>query len=835
MLETLPSTTLGTSNRRLAIGMGMVSCSALIFQISTIRVLAASTWYHFTFLVVTLALLGSAVGAMSLALLEHRKHGTRSETGFPASCFALLSSALVFLTLVIHVQLPPEPFDIYLRGDMAQLGRIAVTIAPTFASFMALGITHALIFSRTLGNQRSLCASDLIGATIGCISSVILLPVLGAPYLYSLSAFLLATSALLLGVSKRWHVVIGSLSLLMLLVAIPPLVDSLETQFVFSDTKTIAGLESHIERTVWDPVARVDVLAPVQGIFPGAGGIGNNCMGNSYSYRLITQDGVAPTAIIQPTSSPSAMPILDCYLQGLVYRPYANASTLVIGVGGGLDVLLALHHGARSVVGVEINQTMCNLLESEYLEYSGALSLQPNVSLIHADGRSFIARCEKLFDVIVLNGTDTFSASVSGGYALAEDYLYTVEAFQDYIKHLASGGTLALSRWAMTPPREELRVVTTAIQALETLGAQRIPQHLMLVAGPQPQDGSFPWAQILIARDPFEEASVDAYRNWARFHRCDVIFDPYRPQSGIYDLVLHMTGEQRAQWITHYEYDVKPCTDSRPFFFQFYRWRSLWDAIEVWFAGLSDHSFSHPIRRTGRMAELPVGLFVLLVAMAGTLLLTLSTWSIPLLFRAQRSNLSHSMGGWGLLFLFSGIAFFLIEITVIQRLTLFLGTPAHAFLATFLYIVCSAGSGAIYENGRNRIQKPRMALLLIIIIALSCSIWILDKIWGRYMIYLPPLGRSITLGLALMPLGWAQGRAYACSMALVAREGRMHLYYALGVNFSASVFGTISATCMFPVLGVVDVMLLGVGCYVLELFVWRYFLSRVVHTCARIT
>ena len=129
--------------------------------------------------------------------------------------------------------------------------------------------------------------------------------------------------------------------------------------------------------------------------------------------------------------------------------PYVVAnprSVLIIGAGGGMDVANAVNRGAERVVGVEINRQIIDLLNHEFLDFSGGIYRHPAVEIVHSDGRTYVERSGEKFDVIQLTLVDTFAAISSGALALAEDFLYTTEAFEAYVDHLSPDGILVLGR-----------------------------------------------------------------------------------------------------------------------------------------------------------------------------------------------------------------------------------------------------------------------------------------------------------------------------------------------------------------------------------------------------
>src|SRR5262249_248899 len=140
---------------------------------------------------------------------------------------------------------------------------------------------------------------------------------------------------------------------------------------------------------------------------------------------------------------------------------------LVIGPGGGRDLVSALVFGAKRVVGVEINPIIANDVMSDRLrDFSGGIYHHPRVQVVVDDGRSFVRRTPERFDVIQASLVDTWGGPGAGAYTLTENTLYTVEAFQDYLDHLTDGGILSFTRWVF----DGIRLVSLAQAVCEARG-----------------------------------------------------------------------------------------------------------------------------------------------------------------------------------------------------------------------------------------------------------------------------------------------------------------------------------------------------------------------------
>ncbi len=154
-----------------------------------------------------------------------------------------------------------------------------------------------------------------------------------------------------------------------------------------------------------------------------------------------------------------------------VLRPHGDFA--IIGPGGGVDVLRAVANGSPNVTGIEINPIIANdIMRDRFADYTYHLYQIPEVHMHVSDGRSFIRNSHDQYDVVQMTLVDTWASTAAGAFALSENNLYTVEAFREYFEHLKPDGMIAITRWEFAKPREALRVVSQAMEALRQMGVR---------------------------------------------------------------------------------------------------------------------------------------------------------------------------------------------------------------------------------------------------------------------------------------------------------------------------------------------------------------------------
>src|SRR2546428_7925503 len=473
-----------------------------------------------------------------------------------------------------------------------------------------------------------------------------MLPMLGAPGLYGLAATLAAVSAtlslrgrtrvlpvvtcvLLTGVLAGWGDIVA-----------PPQAGP-EKSAVYAP-----GID-HLA-TRWDPSSRVDVV---------------QYQGQPIGYQYLhfvdpAYTGPRPDAHLMSLDLSAATPILDgrgdmsVLRQTIIAAPYelvADPSVLVIGPGGGVDLPNALGHGARSVEAVEVNRAVVGLMRGEFATYSGHLYSAPTVRVVEDEARSYIRRSNERYDLIVMTVVDSWAALASGSYALTESYLYTAEAFEDYLAHLNGRGALAVGRWYRDPPVEMLHTAQLAATALRAQGLAHVSDHLIVLR-------YLNFGLLIASPIPFDRDSVERIRAFAAARSFVVEYDPLAP-SGPF-----ATAVREDQGI--------PATDDRSFFF----------AADTRYGGF------------------PVAYGLVFVALVPAVLLSYLLLVVPL--RRRLGPLLRTEVGLATTVrsLAVGLGFIGAEIVLLQRLTLYLGQPALALSLGLAALLMGAAIGSGWSS-----------------------------------------------------------------------------------------------------------------------------------------
>jgi hypothetical protein len=469
----------------------------------------------------------------------------------------------------------------------------------------------------------------------------------------------------------------------------------------------------------------------------------------------IDQDGCAGTPIENLTGDPSALTHLAFDVTSVGYQVFAPRDVCIIGAGGGRDIASALSLGATRVDAVELNAAIVGLMAGPLREFSGAIYDRPGVNAQVSEGRSFLERTDRRYDLLQISLVDTWAATSAGAYALSENYLYTLEAFRLYWERLTDDGVLSISRWTdLRRPVEGARLFLLAEAALESLGVPEPRRHLLFVTG-----GGGAVGTLLVTRRPVDEHVL------ARLSEVDRTrgFEPLWPEdaSAARASFVHRILTQGTGSLESAGFDLSPPTDDRPFFFQAVK---ILGARDDAASGVeSDQNF--------RSVEMLRTVVLVLTGLAVALFL------LP--FALGRS-LARSPGFWtgSAYFSLIGAAFMLIEIPWIQRSILYVGHPSYATSTVLSGLLLGAGLGSAASTRASQTVSNRVMLLTPLLVAVVNGI--LNEVFHATM-SLELWQRIAVCSALLVPSGFCMGFFFPVGMVRFADRHKAWFWAVNGV------------------------------------------------------
>lgn len=789
----------------------LISAGVIGYEILLMRLLSIIQWHHFAYTIISLALLGFGASGTFIALTQRWL--------LPRFFLSFLINASLFglttvLGFVVAQNIPFNPLEILwdIRQAFHLLELYLILSLPFFCAANCIGLTLA----RFRDQIHRIYRFDLLGAGTGALMMVLMLFVLhpsaGLRFLGSLG--FLAAALLSLGLALRHSRWLAAAFLSMGL-ALPFIWPQGWLALRISEYKGLK-LALHVPNSevIAERVSPLGLLTVVRSPtipFRHAPGMSLNCSVEPPPQLGIFTDGDGLSPITRYDGDRDSLAYLDCLSSALPYHLLDHPRVLVLGAGGGTDVLMALYHGARSIDAVELNHQVADLVERSYAEFAGHLYQREGIELHVAEARGFVRGSLDRFDLIQLSLLDAFSTSASGGYALNETYLYTVEALQEYLRHLSPGGLLGVTRWLKMPPRDSLKLLAAAGKALERSDADRPEMRIAMIRG-------WKTATLLVKSGAFTEEEIRAIRAFCDERSFDLGYYPGMRASEanrynlldrpyLYEGAVALLGQGRDAFLKDYKFYINPATDDRPYFFHFFKWRTLPEILSLrGQGGLPLLEWTYPIL-----------VATLLQALVASMVLIL----LPLWALRRTGEPSGRRSRVAVYFLALGLAFLFIEIAFIQKIILFLSHPLYAVAVVLCGFLIFAGLGSGYSpRWARHIERIRpkpdglaipAAVLGIVVIALI------------YLAGLPPVFRSlmvlpgilkvpIVIGF-IAPLAFCMGMPFPLGLSKVAEAMPTFIPWAWGLNGCASVISAILAAILSIHFGFTVVVVLALGLY----------------------
>ncbi len=534
----------------------------------------------------------------------------------------------------------------------------------------------------------------------------------------------------------------------------------------FLKVKYVAGQsESDIIFEKWNPINRVTVRPVAPEIFSGE------------KVLQINYDATAVSSIHFFDGDLKRLEYLQRLPWSFYYRIRKEAEVLIIGVGGGHDVLTAYINGHRAITGVEINPTIVRLVKETYRHFNGDLFHQPGIRLVCNDGRNFIRHTDRQFDIIHLSNVDSFVASSSGSFTFVENSLYTVEAFKDYYRRLKDDGVLWMGRWNTIEGYflETFRVLTGAVEALDELGVAEPEKHLVILEARTP----VPWrpAVVLLKKSPFDSEELRAIDRLRDEMGLVWLHHPERRMANALDEYLFTSDRQAI--LDRYPFRVDPNRDDCPFFYNF-----LKPVHYLWNPHTAAVPFTYPV-------------FMFKSLLIIVLVMVVFTMFLPLLVsNAVRRQIGQVDRPWGYLLYFAclGLGFMFVEIPLIQKFILFLGQPLYAIGLILSTLLIASGIGSLLAGrfAESTALRRLCGVIIILCIALAVYIGGLPRVFEMFL-GVPLVARFVVAVILLLPLGMLMGMAFPLGIRVLAKDAQPMVPWVWGINGACSVMGSVMA------------------------------------------
>ena len=789
--------------------VALLTASLMSTELLLTRIFSVVVWYHFAFFAISVALFGTGVASLYVHVRQSAlaPEQAREQLGRAA----LVLAAVILGVDVVLVHVTPDwfaPGSAFTHVTFKLVALFVLAAAP----FLVGGFALSLAMTRFSSAIHELYFWDLAGAGAACVLVVPLLGLFGGPVALVLSALLAAGAAMTFatsageqarGLRTGSRLAVGGLAVLSVVLPMTGLLD-----IRFARGIRLADVAPELNR--WNSFSMVTV-SPVN-VFRGWG-ISPAYRGQFPEQKSLVIDMNALTPITRFSGNFEDVGYATHDLSALVYRLKQRPERVcVIGAGGGKDVLAALASGAQHVTAVEINPLIVNdVMKGAYRDYTGGLYLRDDVTAVVDDGRSYVRRSTDRYDVLLLSMVDTSAATAAGAYALTENSLYTVEAFEDFTSRLRDGGVLSVSSVSMKGLATGARLVSIARTALLGQGADPA-RSVFVVATPWLHTPGAVLYDVLVKPSGFSPAELATLSAAARELAFPVVYptaSPAHPEAAWITAILTTRDEAAlAADMARWPQDVSPTTDDRPFFFYQNRFADL-------AGGLS----------TDGLVLFGNGLAILARVAVIAFVLVLAFLLFPLFFGRKEITRGTGAPGWDVAYVASlGLGFMFVEIALIQRFALYLGNPVYSLAVVLLAILVGGALGSrVLARGEvsdlgGRLLKSLVALLVyVVVLALALGpLFAATTGWSGSL-------RAVVAAALLLPLGFLLGAPFPAGLRAIGLRAESRIPWLWAINSATSVLASIAATTTSLHLGISASLWIGAAIYLAALA-----LSRVV-------
>ena len=791
------------NSRALYPAIMLLSAMGIAYQIALTRVFSIGQWHHFAYMIISIAMLGLGASGTVWSLARERIRGREAAVLRVCAFLGAVSFAVCY---ALSQQVPFETYQITTQPSQVWYLLLLYLILsiPFFleASCVALGF---FIASRNIGR---LYFYNMFGAGLGALGVIGLLfiqPPAMIPYWLTAGG---AVAYLILCAGPWRQFVMRAIPLAVVLAIV---FAAGVTPVRMSEYKelsyTLDFPDATIEAEAYSPLSQVTAVSS-ELIRETPGQISNYPMGELGALPEqigLFFDGGAVSPVNRFDGDLDRFQWLDYVTGALPYRLVENPSVLVLGAGGGMDVLQGLSLGAEHVTAVEVDPGVFRLMGEEFREFSGGLYERPDVDAVLAEGRGYLqANPDAEFDLIQVPLFGSFSTAAAGVYSLNESFVYTVEAVSLYMDRLSEDGVLALTCWLKTPPRDAIKLFATAAEALEYRGVENPEDHLAFIR-------SWNNATIVAAREPMDEADVAALRTFAEERFLDLDYYPgmdpgdatqftQLDEPYYVEAAQAILSEGREDYYREYLFHVRPATDDQPYFFRFLKLSAMPQILEDLGA---------------QWVNFVEWGYVVLVAtigqgiLAGAVLILL-----PLIALARRPGVKGARRWTLLYFACLGLSFMFLEIGFIQTFMLFLAYPVYAMAVVLTAFLVFSGLGSLTAG-----SLPWPAPRIVAVSVAGIAVFAVAYLFLLPVLYTVGAGWSdpvkIAASIALLaPLSFCMGMPFPAGMQLVSDRADNLVPWAWGINGCLSVTGATLAAFTAVHLGFQMVVLIAVGIYI---------------------
>jgi len=788
-----------------------ISLFVISLELFLTRILSLKTWNHIVYLIIPFAVLGYGIGA-NIYLIFRKSIGKFNKSTVISFCLILISITSILSTLhLIGLEVHLKKL-LHSLSDFDSIVMLIVSYFTVLIPFIPFGFLIVYLFSENVPISNKLYFFDLLGAGAGALVFILLInhfAVVSSIVILSLITLFLLT--LIKYPNKKFitTIIFSFLIILSITKIDEPSHYAIDQSKGWENIPDLLSPHQYdLLVSEWNSLGRTDIYRIKDA------SIRKQFLKNAYfrinlspppEFSYITTNITAGTPIFHFSEDgiKKSHSMVDLFSQPFEapYTVLKHPTVAIIGTGGGRDIFTALTHNAKKITGAEINPTTYAHMSpgGKLFNYSGGIYNANNVQIYNVDGRHLIKTLNKnTYDLIVLTGVDTFSGLVNGAYTYAESYLYTKTAVENYLDILMDNGILNFNRrFFPDKPREGLRLFVISLEALRSSGATHPWDHIII-------GGFQKWSIILVKKTPFTTSEKATIMNYFKNQGTQTLFPNEGWKTGRMENLTafdhyakaFFEGKQK-QYEKTYPYDISVITDDNPFFYKYYKFNIL-----------NPFSVEYD-RHTGTLIFITQ-----MVVLGQALFFILLFIFIPLMkFKAKEIKNLPKNALFPFITYFSclGVGFMFIEIPLMQKFVLLLGSPIYSISVTLTALLIFTGLGSLlahYLKDAITIKLATFLLCMCLIFFIGLNTLILEHA-VQFSFFL----RIMTVCGMLLPLGLCLGIFFPRGLKLVGKNYQETVAWAWGLNSGFTVLGSILAIVIAQFSGFHFVLWLALGLY----------------------
>jgi len=787
----------------LQLSIFLISLSLLAHEILLMRLFSITSWSHFAYMVISLALLGFGASGSFLSFFREK---ITKRFNFFFTLFSFLYGISLFLCVWVIQLIPSTPSLIvwYKIQYFYLFLHYLILAIPFFLGAICIGMSFVYFKEEV----PKLYFFNLLGSGAGTLSAVLFMYIFFPTNILLFLSIFGFLASIIYTISLRKRYLILTVSFLSLGICIffylnPPTLRVSEYKGL---SKSLHLPKARILKEYFSPLGLIHVLeSPAIRYAPG---LSFDFEGEVPSQLAIFVD-YDSMSVINNLQRKSSLNYLDYLTSSLPYHLLKEPEVLVIGAGGGTEVVNALYHKAKKIDAVEVNPQIIKIVNEDFANFAGKLYSLPQVNPVVAEGRGYAESTSKKYDLVQISLIDSFAASSAGIYATSESYLYTVEAIAKFLNTLTKDGYLCITRWIRNPPRDGIKILATVTEALEKIGIKDPSQHIIMIR-------SWSTSTLVAGKSPLSPSDIKEALRFTKkrafdlcwypgikreeVNRSHILSEPY-----FYQAAKKIFSPQREKFYKDYLFNIAPATDDSPYFFHFFKWKSLPYLIKV--LGKEWIPF------------IEWGYIILIATLSQAILASILIILIPLFFlsrkKLQGKNYPRLKVKIFLYFLLLGLSYMFLEISFIQRFTLFLHYPIYSAAVIITGFLTFSGLGSRFSSYFMSNKRYGVGLS---VIAIACFatfyIVYLKKLFLPFIGTPDPLKIAISLSL-IAPLAFFMGMPFPLGLSETGEKGPHLLPWAWGINGCASVVGSVFASLLAVSWGFTFVGILAIVLYVI--------------------